>query len=42
MGQGEKSKREEDEIFGIAPHTSKGWLVYSQTDRITSNHGSSN
>ena len=35
MGQERKSKRVEDEILTVAPHSSERWLVYHFTSRFT-------
>ena len=36
-----KSKREEDEIFRVAPHFSERWLVYDFASRFTPENDSS-
>jgi len=42
VGQEMKSKKEENEIFPVAPNPSKGWMVYSETEWVSLDDDSSN
>ena len=42
LGQEMKSKKEENEIFPVAPNPSKGWMVDSETEWVSLDDDSSN